>query len=150
MIFKNPAIYQKSGLNLQNKEIQMLQRRFYFVVVLIFLINGEIFGQSKPRLNNSFTTTYHAALLKTYLKNSDGIVPAAATFSQPADFLSLKRSLPVAPVLFQNHFSADQLSFFCKKEYQFEKATSVALRFRLGSIEYTDYLEGKPNAVKPR
>lgn len=126
----------------------MMQRHFYFVVVLIFLINGEIFGQSKPGLNSSFTTTYHATILQQQ-KASNVFLNDPVVFFRPANLLSLKESLSVAPVLFQNRFSADKLSFFCKKEYQFEKATSVPLRFRLGSIEYTDYLERKPNAVKP-
>lgn len=128
----------------------MLQRHFYFVVVLIFLINGEIFGQSKPGLNASFAASYHAFILKSQQQNADHFLNTPVVFSKPANLLSIKTSLSAAPVLFQNKFSAEQLSFFCKKEYQFEKATSVALRFRLGSIEYTDYLEQKPNAVKPR
>lgn len=46
-----------------------------------------------------------------------------------------------------NYYS-NNLGFFCKKEWQFEKATKIPFRFRLGSLQYNDYLEQKPNAVK--
>ena len=46
------------------------------------------------------------------------------------------------------NFYKQYLGYFCKKEMQLQKATSLPVFIRLGSKDYVDYLERKPNALK--
>ena len=57
------------------------------------------------------------------------------------DTLNKKISLKVLP----QNFYTEHIGFFCKKEVQVQKMTKLPFYFRLGSIQYTDYLERKPN-----
>ena len=41
------------------------------------------------------------------------------------------------------NFYAKQLPFFCSKELQVQKAIGIPVKFRVGSVEYCDKLEGK-------
>ncbi|HEX9509984.1 MAG TPA: hypothetical protein VF939_05845 [Puia sp.] len=43
----------------------------------------------------------------------------------------------------ENDYYTRHFGFFCKKELEFEKTTRIPLRFRLGSLEQCNYLEGK-------
>jgi hypothetical protein len=58
------------------------------------------------------------------------------------DTVQKKFLLKPLPQNFYNH----GLGFFCKKELQFQKLTRLPVFFRLGSREYADYMEKKPNS----
>lgn len=73
---------------------------------------------------NSFADTLQPAI---YLN------PVSDTLKRSFNFL---QPLPAG-------FYPKTLPFFCKKEWQFEKATGIPLRLRLGSLEYCNKMEGK-------
>jgi len=61
-----------------------------------------------------------------------------ADSSLPWNFKSLQTNATVPASFYSRH-----LGVFCQKELQFEKATRIPLRFRLGSLEHVNKLEGK-------
>jgi len=135
----------------------MAKRFFYLVVVLIFLFYRESSGQQIPVekfFKNATTERFGHAIFKTqpgilkFSKNLSGIRLNPKAIGRV--YLPPSSIIPLRISLLQNNFDAQKLSFFCQKEWQLEKATSIPFRFRLGSLEYTNYLEQKPNALKPK
>jgi hypothetical protein len=64
-----------------------------------------------------------------------------AYFNNPAQTQYLIKLVTVLPA---NQY-LKKLGFFCKRELEIEKATKLPLRFRLGSVAYTDRMENKNN-----
>ena len=44
------------------------------------------------------------------------------------------------------NFYVKNLGFFCRQELKLEAATNIPFKFRVGSINYCDWMEGKKNA----
>lgn len=68
-------------------------------------------------------------------------VVSSATIPPPAIFYVRPLAVKVLP----QNFYVQQFGFFCKKEWQLEKAVKIPFKFRLGSLQQCDWLEGKPN-----
>jgi hypothetical protein len=85
------------------------------------------------------------------------IFVAGAAFCQQAkpfirpEFSLLKLKTPTTvrqyPPLPFNYlpanFYSSRLGFFCRQEIKMDKLTKIPFRFRLGSVEQCDWLEGK-------
>lgn len=73
--------------------------------------------------------------------------------AKAASQLSLSRSVDTVEKKFllrplPQNFYNQSLGYFCKKEIQLQKITTLPVFIRLGSKDYVDYLERKPNAIK--
>jgi hypothetical protein len=142
----------------------MSQRIFFYVVVLIFLFNGEILAQEKnvekfPVFPTKYRNYCHFLsgkenvnfLIKTPVKRPGR--PLEQIQVRPGcGTVPLETSLFITRSTSKSFLTPDyyvsQLGFFCRTELKIEKATSIPFRFRLGSLQYTDYLEQKPNALR--
>ena len=98
----------------------------------IFLLSGGILAFSVARSQSSLKFIDKEPLLKKHIV-------------QPSLNIDKKNISP--SMLISPFFYSDHLSFFCRQEIKFEKATKIPFKFRLGSVQYVDYLERKPNAV---
>jgi hypothetical protein len=79
-----------------------------------------------------------------YNKNKITVPVKKATDESPfINFNPASYSL-ISPGFYTQHFG-----FFCKKELQMGKITKIPFKFRLGSVQQCDWMEGKPNATNP-
>ena len=125
----------------------MSERSILFVVVLILFFNGEIFSQSKPHKIN-YPAINHPSVTPGIVYNfwSKDLQKISAEIFEKNQY----KPSPALPLyILPGSFYSGHLSFFCRQEIQLEKAISIPLRFRLGSVGYVDYLEQKPNASRP-
>ncbi len=124
----------------------MKKRTNFFVVIVMLIFQGEIFGQTR---NTLFNNDNHS-IVTSFLQTSSKYKPVFARLQVPEQVgVGNFSRFSFLYVISQSNYSKD-LGFFCKKELQLDKFTPIPFRFRLGSMEYVNYLEQKPNAIKPR
>ena len=109
-----------------------------FLIVWLLMFSKE--GQSQKKDLNLFENLRKTQYL-LQLNAPQYIVKPG--FSYPG--------LPVVlPYSISANFYARNLGFFCKNELKIDKITPVPVRFRLGSMEYVNWMEGKANVATPR
>lgn len=69
------------------------------------------------------------------------LAPLTEVSLPPALPSIMPQRLPQSTQLYQ--YNAADLAFFCRVEVKLERATKIPVRFRLGDVQYVDYLENK-------
>lgn len=123
----------------------MLQRPFSFLVVFLLMFSGVVLGQNKI-VSKQFVQD------KIIVNQYNNTLVFKPKFSQH-QFLKAEDCTDFNKYNLMNlpkaAYYPNSLGIICKTELQLEKITSVPLRFRLGSLDYVNWMEGKPNAIKP-
>ena len=93
------------------------------IFCMIFVVANCIAQQNKLQSNTA----------KDFIKST--------FYSAPAVTITTLNKKVIPPMFYVNN-----LGFFCKQELNFQSASHIPLKFRLGSVQYCDRMEGKKNA----
>jgi hypothetical protein len=114
------------------------------VKILFFcmiFVAGRAFCQNATIINaqHSALKFYKTAALKPSVTiKTPAISNTALLFFSPSY---------LKPTVLASDYYSSHLGFFCKKEIQLEKIISIPFKFRLGSVQQCDWLEGKNVAL---
>ena len=144
-------MHKNNAVNLRTNQQRLAQRSHKLIVVLsilflpLFSRGQETSGLDQPgKIKGVMERKNLKKPLKTYRFSSLYVLESrlgrANQLEPKADcYFSLSPG-----------FYVQCLGYFCKQEIKLEKITSIPIRFRLGGFDYVNWLEQKPNAIKPR
>lgn len=124
----------------------MAQRFCCFLVVFLLMFFQGVFAQQKTGIRQPLFSAEGISYQKA--------VPAFQPKISIAGTVSINDCTSIPGYRLLNlptaSYYPNSLGFFCKKELQIDKIIRVPLRFRLGSLEYVNWMEQKPNAISYR
>lgn len=116
------------------KELRMKKLILSITFLLIALIgNAQISGKSIPELRREAAPTFQYSNIPAFQYSFPPILRFSSFKYDKID------SKPSVPIIYSYH----ELAFFCKVEVKLEKAVKLPIKFRLGDVDYVDWLEGK-------
>ena len=124
------------------------KRLFTLIVAFSGLISFEELAAQKVgwKPGGSVTEEIFPAAYAYTVKKPLPLLPLPGLYAS-ADpvYFSVSRQIqaPFSGGIIPGDLYIRDFGFFCKQEYQFEKKAHIPLKFRLGSLAYCNFLEGK-------
>jgi len=127
------------------------QRKISFIVVWVILLltaradaQGKVWTSDKKVIVTNLDWNA-PKLLTSFMPNTETLIPKVFSTQETGNWVTAHGYIPQdmpGSVYYNEH-----TGFMCKKEWELEKTAHLPLRFRLGSLEYCNFLEGK-NAMR--
>jgi hypothetical protein len=118
-----------------------VRQRFDKIIVVCFLTGFLSPLRAQSLLDDSLAKPVQTGVIRSFLYKSTPVWSLSNVQNNNTGYTRLSRFIRT-PLVREDYFVRD-FGFFCRKELQFEKETKLPLRFRLGSLEYCNYLEAK-------
>jgi hypothetical protein len=131
VIAKNDTVVKIVFDNDYAVNLQSLNRKMYYKLLFLFCMY-------------CLSTTNAYCQKKLVLPNTILVFKPIQIFSCK-DTVAKKTISP--SMLVSPTFYCDNLGFFCKQEIKIQKFIKFPFKFRLGSVQYVDYLEGKAGSL---
>ena len=112
--------------------------KYFSLISFFWAIGLQLHAQSGGFSEGKSLTALHAAVY--------GREPAkrfTAVKFEKKQFRPGDKNITSLHPIFLPRWSAEELPFFCKIEHDWGLKSHIPIKFRLGSVEYVDWLEGK-------
>jgi hypothetical protein len=112
-----------------------MKKKGFFLFLCMIFVGSIVYGQQRhliPFKTEQVSIIKDSNFRLTTLSTANNIFTTAKSLTTQA-FLTI----------IQPDYYTKQLGFFCKKEWQLEKAVKVPFKFRVGTVQYCDWMEGK-------
>jgi len=122
------VVAEKKTILISLRQAQNKAMKHFILTMLFILFLGGLSAQIGIQIDN---VTYKVH--ETDLSTVEEAIPHLTQIFKPI--------APLTQVLktdYQKH-----LAFFCRVEVKLEKSTKLPIKFRLGDVQYVDWLEGK-------
>jgi len=134
---EQPRIFRASTVQKQIDNFGPKMNHYRFIplfVLLPALLSAQDCGFSEGK---NMAELRAAVFSKERPRDLQLFMPAPTFYSQDS------KAIPALNPVFLPKWSSEELPFFCKIEHNWGKKARLPLKFRLGSVEYVDWLEGK-------